>query len=278
MHYEYCIHDAKNIAQRFIVRDACFVQVKYGNNKRKTKGVNLMFRRKDEFDLEGADNGLQGSLLASNTDTVSVLSTQQAAQYQSSQSTAASAPASTSFGVAAPSSLSRPVQTDATAPRSIPTPSPSSSFRPSSANDASRRPLVSETRSSLSSPLPRDGRRVLTVGSEILLKGEINTCDRLVIEGKVDATVTDVHTMELSEAGTFKGHAEVEYAEISGTFEGELVVKSALVIYSTGIVSGKITYGEIEIQRGGELSGEIKTVSMKTSTSSRTKIKEDKAA
>jgi cytoskeletal protein CcmA (bactofilin family) len=247
-----------------------------------------MFRRKDEFDLDGTDTSAQGSLLASNSDsTVNVLSSQQAAQYQSAQPVASQpAPAApiSSFGNSTASSFARPVQPEAPASRNIPSPTPSANFRPanmpsSSMTDASRRPMA-ENRSGVSPLSPaRDGRRVLTVGSEILLKGEINTCDRLVIEGKVDATVTDVHTMELSENGSFKGHADVEYAEISGTFEGELSVKCALVIYSTGIVSGKISYGEIEIQRGGELSGEIKTVGMKNSNASnRIKSKEDKAA
>jgi len=99
---------------------------------------------------------------------------------------------------------------------------------------------------------------VLTVGNDILLKGEIATCDRLVIEGKVDATLNDVHTVEISETGSFKGSANIEDAEISGLFEGDLVVRNRLVIYATGKVRGKISYGEIEIERGGELTGDIK--------------------
>ena len=104
------------------------------------------------------------------------------------------------------------------------------------------------------------GRRVLTVGHDILLKGEIATCDRLVIEGAVDATLNEVHTVEISETGSFKGGAEIEDAEISGVFDGELTVRGRLVIYSTGKVRGKISYGEIEIERGGEMTGTIKSV------------------
>jgi cytoskeletal protein CcmA (bactofilin family) len=103
------------------------------------------------------------------------------------------------------------------------------------------------------------GRRVLTVGNDILLKGEIATCDRLVIEGAVDATLNEVHTVEIAEAGSFKGSAEIEDAEISGEFDGELTVRGRLVVYSTGKVRGKITYGEVEIERGGQLTGTIKT-------------------
>lgn len=125
-------------------------------------------------------------------------------------------------------------------------------------------------------------RRVLTVGSDILLKGEIATCDRLVIEGKVDATLNDVHTVEIAETGSFKGSAQIEEAEISGLFEGDLVVRGRLVIYSSGKVRGKITYGEIEIERGGELTGEIKTsTGVQTAASSRTaqrQPKDDKVA
>ncbi len=105
----------------------------------------------------------------------------------------------------------------------------------------------------------KDSHRVLTVGSDILLKGEIATCDRLVIEGQVDATLKDVHTVEIAESGSFKGTAEIEYAEISGSFDGDLIVRHRLVIHSTGRVRGRISYGEIEIQRGGELTGEINT-------------------
>jgi len=103
------------------------------------------------------------------------------------------------------------------------------------------------------------GRRVLTVGHDILLKGEIATCDRLVIEGAVDATLNEVHTVEIAETGSFKGAADIEDAEISGVFDGELTVRNRLVIYSTGQVRGKITYGEVEIERGGELTGTIKS-------------------
>jgi cytoskeletal protein CcmA (bactofilin family) len=111
------------------------------------------------------------------------------------------------------------------------------------------------------------GKRVLTVGNDILLKGEIATCDRLVIEGAVDATLNEVHTVEIAENGSFKGFAEIEDAEISGLFEGELVVRNRLVVYASGRVRGKITYGEIEIERGGELTGEIRTMSQISSTS-----------
>lgn len=103
-------------------------------------------------------------------------------------------------------------------------------------------------------------KRVLTVGPDIQMKGEITSCDRVVIEGAVDATMRDVHTVELAETGSLKGTAEVEDAEISGSFEGDLVVRGRLTVYSSGRVRGNVTYGEIEIQRGGQISGNVRNV------------------
>jgi cytoskeletal protein CcmA (bactofilin family) len=108
--------------------------------------------------------------------------------------------------------------------------------------------------------LKTNTKRVLTVGPDIQMKGEITTCDRVVIEGMVDATMKDVHTVELAQSGSLKGTAEVEDAEISGVFEGDLVVRGRLIVYSTGRISGNVTYGEIEIERGGQLTGSVRTV------------------
>jgi cytoskeletal protein CcmA (bactofilin family) len=123
---------------------------------------------------------------------------------------------------------------------------------PLSANEPARAP-------SAATPLNRPtSKRVLTVGPDIQMKGEITSCDRVVIEGMVDATMRDVHTVELAETGALKGTAEVEDAEISGSFEGDLVVRGKLTVYASGRVRGNVTYGEIEINRGGQISGNIR--------------------
>jgi len=171
---------------------------------------------------------------------------------------AASAP-SAPIAAVAPSSAPA-----ATAPAAQPAPS----FRPAAPQAA-----MAASRPSAASPSPiapaerpqapsarLNAKRILTVGPDIQMKGEITTCDRVVIEGVVDATMRDVHTVELAETGALKGTAEVEDAEISGAFEGDLVVRGKLTIYTTGRVRGNITYGEIEIQRGGQISGNIRNV------------------
>ena len=63
--------------------------------------------------------------------------------------------------------------------------------------------------------------------------------------------------IQIAEQGAFKGSAEIDIAEVRGTFDGNLTVRQKLVIFSTGKVTGKIRYGKIVIEEGGQLSGEI---------------------
>ena len=103
----------------------------------------------------------------------------------------------------------------------------------------------------------KEGESKLTVGPNIKLKGvEITDCDTLVVEGSVEATM-DSRVIQISERGSFKGSAEIDVAEIRGQFDGSLTVRQKLVIYSTGRVTGKVRYGKVVIEEGGQLSGEI---------------------
>lgn len=116
-------------------------------------------------------------------------------------------------------------------------------------------------------PAAPQGGSKLTVGPNIKLKGvEITDCDTLVVEGLVEATM-DSRVIEISEHGAFKGSAEIDMAEIHGQFDGNLTVRQKLTIYATGKVSGKIRYGKVVIEEGGQLTGEIQSGAMPASKS-----------
>jgi len=196
-----------------------------------------MFRRKEEgFDTTGETKAQ--AFASSDTAETSAGGATSAAR--------PAAPANTNTATPSAPQASQPVRQSG-AP--VYRPAGSGASRPSA-------PTAAPVAAATSAPA-KANERVLTVGPDILLKGEIATCDRLLIQGSVDAQLKDVHTVEIDEAGSFKGAAQIENAEISGLFEGDLEVRGRLLITSTGKVRGSITYGEIEIQSGGELSGSI---------------------
>ena len=102
-----------------------------------------------------------------------------------------------------------------------------------------------------------DGGSKLIVGPNIKLKGvEIEDCDTLVVEGRIEATMVS-RAIQIAEHGAFNGKVDVDVAEIRGAFQGEMTARKKLVIHASGRVSGKIRYGKILVQEGGEMSGDI---------------------
>jgi len=98
--------------------------------------------------------------------------------------------------------------------------------------------------------------RKLTVGREITLQGDITHCDQLVVEGTVTANLS-CQDVAIMESGVLKGTVEIGQVEVRGLFEGTLNVSGRLLIRSTGRVVGKVRYGQVEIEIGGQISGEV---------------------
>lgn len=101
------------------------------------------------------------------------------------------------------------------------------------------------------------GGKRLIVGEGIRLSGEINSCDRLVVEGEVEVTLNDTLALEIATSGRFTGGCEVEEADISGVYEGDLTVRRRLFVRGTGRLTGTIRYGELELERGGQIAGNV---------------------
>ncbi|MHA1152797.1 MAG: bactofilin family protein [Alphaproteobacteria bacterium] len=109
---------------------------------------------------------------------------------------------------------------------------------------------------------PRQERReaaasgTLLVGQAIKIKGQIESCHNLVVEGRVEAELT-AKALSVLKGGLFKGTAEVDKADIAGTFEGTLTVHGMLSIKGDGKATGHIRYQRITIEGGGEISGDV---------------------
>ncbi len=127
------------------------------------------------------------------------------------------------------------------------------------------RPEIHRRRDLPGTPAATGGRygtdaKTLIVGREIDLTGEIAACDKLVVEGRVEASLNDCRQIEIAAGGYFKGTAAVEDARINGVFEGSLTVRDCLTVQSSGIVAGEVRYGELEVERGGRLAGTVRSL------------------
>ena len=92
------------------------------------------------------------------------------------------------------------------------------------------------------------------------MSGEIGSCDRLIVEGNVQAKIEGCENLTIAETGKFEGCASSQNVDVRGHFAGDLIVRGRLVIRATGRVSGKISYREIDVECGGHISGKIRVL------------------
>ncbi|MEQ9825515.1 MAG: polymer-forming cytoskeletal protein [Puniceicoccaceae bacterium] len=102
-----------------------------------------------------------------------------------------------------------------------------------------------------------NAEKQMIVGYGITVDGRIDNCDRLVLDGNMNCELHNVKSLIISQSGFFKGKGNIEQAEISGRFEGELTVDGHITIMESGKVDGMITYESIEIKPGGKFTGQI---------------------
>ncbi|MGH6903980.1 MAG: bactofilin family protein [Geminicoccaceae bacterium] len=142
----------------------------------------------------------------------------------------------------------KPTPTTATDKASPPKPLMSTPTPPTAT--AAPRPVATASDST-------DASKRLIVGEGIQMKGEITACDRLVVEGHVEVTLKATRMLEIKPSGHFTGSCEVEEAEVSGVYDGNLTVRGRLTVHAGGRVTGDINYGEIELERGAQITGKL---------------------
>jgi len=103
-----------------------------------------------------------------------------------------------------------------------------------------------------------NGKKLL-IGRDISLSGTSSSCEKLIVEGMVETNISECRELEIASGGLFKGEAKIEIADIAGEFVGSLSA-DLLILRKSGRVSGDLTYGQLEVERGGEITGNISKI------------------
>ena len=102
---------------------------------------------------------------------------------------------------------------------------------------------------------------LLTVPRCIALTGKIGRCEKLIVEGTVETDLEGCRELEVARTGTFIGDVDVEVADVAGILEGTLIARELLLLRAGGSVRGDIAYGEIVVERGAAIVGEMRPLS-----------------
>ena len=96
----------------------------------------------------------------------------------------------------------------------------------------------------------------LIIGGGATINGTIKENNEISIQGTVEGDI-ECKDLIVGKSGILKGKIKTDTLSVEGNIEGELSVKGLLKLMASGIVSGKISYGSLQVQEGGKLMGEL---------------------
>jgi len=95
---------------------------------------------------------------------------------------------------------------------------------------------------------------VVYIGEGVSLSGAIQAQDTVVVDGSVEGEIA-CSQLIVGPTGEVNGAISVSEADVYGKLGSDITVKQLLIVRSSGRIEGKWTYGEIEVEKGGVLSG-----------------------
>jgi cytoskeletal protein CcmA (bactofilin family) len=96
----------------------------------------------------------------------------------------------------------------------------------------------------------------IVIGEGVTVTGSFVVPGRAVINGSLQGEL-QADDLLVGARGKLVGNVKVRKADIYGETHDTLQASEHLLIRSSGRISGKATYGEIEIERGGQVQGSV---------------------
>ena len=97
------------------------------------------------------------------------------------------------------------------------------------------------------------------IGTGVVFKGSIHAPNQAIISGSVEGELVAKDVL-IGAAGVVTGTTEADFIDVKGELNESVTSKHVLIVRNTGKVTGDVTYGEIEIERGGKIKGSMKQV------------------
>ena len=94
----------------------------------------------------------------------------------------------------------------------------------------------------------------ITIGQGVTFVGSITARGKAFINGAVTGEIS-VDGLQVGESGVIKGKIKSREMEVYGEIHDEVSCAEHVLVHSTGLINGKLIYGELEIQKGGRVTG-----------------------
>ena len=98
-------------------------------------------------------------------------------------------------------------------------------------------------------------QKATVIGKSMNFQGEIKYEGDLRVEGQFQGTIKSSGGLWVSDGGSIKGNLQVSNIVVAGHMQGNIAKAAAVSIESTGSIHGDMECDQLEIKKGGRLTG-----------------------
>jgi cytoskeletal protein CcmA (bactofilin family) len=104
---------------------------------------------------------------------------------------------------------------------------------------------------------PPNSDRNSILGPTLYFKGDLSADEDLLIQGRVEGSVTHTQRLTVGPQGTVKANIRAQLIVVEGTVEGDLSAEKSIFVKETAKVWGNISAPTVSILEGASFSGNI---------------------
>jgi cytoskeletal protein CcmA (bactofilin family) len=98
------------------------------------------------------------------------------------------------------------------------------------------------------------------IGASIKVKGNFHGQGNIVIEGMLEGSLKTDANIFIGEKARVVANVEAKDLVVNGEIKGNIKVKSYLSLGGTAKINGDIQYGELSIEKGATVNGQLTAV------------------
>ena len=109
----------------------------------------------------------------------------------------------------------------------------------------------------MSNPYNSATERASILGPTLYFKGDLSAEEDLLIQGRVEGSITHTQRLTVGPQGTVKANIRAQLIIVEGTVDGDLQAEKSVFVKETAKVCGNIFAPTVSIIEGANFSGSI---------------------
>jgi cytoskeletal protein CcmA (bactofilin family) len=109
----------------------------------------------------------------------------------------------------------------------------------------------------MSNPYNSATERASVLGPTLYFKGDLSADEDLLIQGRIEGSVTHTQRLTVGPQGTVKANIRAQLIIVEGTVDGDLHAEKSVVVKESAKVRGDIFAPTVSILEGACFSGNI---------------------